>query len=72
VSLLRNWGGCREGSGRSKLPKHKRKQGYTFQLTDEEIKFIESFQGKNRSDCLRILISSYGDLKKQIDFSKSK
>jgi len=72
VSLLRNWGGCREGSGRNKLPKNKRKQGYTFQLTDEEIKFIESFQGKNRSDCLRILISSYEDLKKQIDFSKDK
>jgi len=54
------------------LPKNKRKQGYTFQLTDEEIKFIESFQGKNRSDCLRILISSYEDLKKQIDFSKDK
>ncbi len=69
IELGKSWGGTREGSGRKVIPEKFKKKGYTFQLTEEEIKFIESFKGKNRSDSLRTLIENYKNLKKQIDFS---
>lgn len=65
----KSWGGTREGSGRKAIPEKYKKKGFTFQLTDEDIKFIESFEGKNRSDSLRTMIETYKNLKKQIDFS---
>lgn len=68
-NMSNNWGGSREGSGRKKIPKKLKKKGYTFQLTQDDINFIESFDGKNRSDSLRKLIKNYKNLKKQIDFS---
>lgn len=67
---LGNWGGFREGSGRKVIPEKKKRKGYTFQLTEDELKFIESFDGKNRSDSLRMLIKAYKNLKKQFDFSR--
>ncbi|OIJ09313.1 hypothetical protein BKP35_16715 [Anaerobacillus arseniciselenatis] len=64
-----SWGGVREGSGRKKLPEKDKKKGYTFQLTYDEITFIESFEGKNRSESLRELVDEYKILKKQIEKS---
>lgn len=64
-----NWGGARIGSGRKPLPESKKRKGYTFQLTKEELQFIESIEGKNRSEKLRKLIKQYKNLKKQVDFS---
>ena len=68
--MQKNWGGMREGSGRKEIPDKMKKKGYTFQLVDEDIDFIESFDGKNRSESLRNLIKQYKILKKQIDFSR--
>ena len=70
VHLERNWGGFREGSGRKAIPKKYKRKGYTFQLTEDEVKFIETFEGKSRSDSLRLLIKAYQNLKKQVDFSR--
>lgn len=64
-----NWGGKRSGSGRKKIDETIKKQGVTFQITKEELSFIESFGGKNRSDSLRNFIEEYKNLKKQLDFS---
>jgi hypothetical protein len=64
-----NWGGTRKGSGRKVIPDRLKKKGYTFQLTEEDVKFIESFEGKNRSESLREMIHEYKILKKQIVFS---
>lgn len=64
-----NWGGYRIGAGRKAIPEKYKKKGYTFQLTESEINFIESFNEKNRSDSLRQLIKKYKILKKQIDKS---
>lgn len=69
ILLTNSWGGYREGSGRRKLPGSLKKKGYTFQLTEDEIKFIENLGGNNRSEGLRKLIEEYKTLKKQIDFS---
>ena len=44
--MQKNWGGTREGSGRKAVPEKLKKKGYTFQLSDEDITFIESFNGK--------------------------
>ncbi|MEY8346658.1 hypothetical protein [Niallia circulans] len=63
------WGGARKGSGRKELPDNLKVKGYTFQLTEEDIKYIESFEGKNRSDSLRNLIEELKNLKKRIVFS---
>jgi hypothetical protein len=64
-----NWGGSRDGSGRKKLPDDTIKKGYTFQLTQDELDFIEKFEGENRSQKLRNMIREYENLKKQIDKS---
>ncbi|WP_077618316.1 hypothetical protein [Bacillus sinesaloumensis] len=66
-----NWGGARAGSGRKEIPDELKKKGYTFQLVEEDIQFIESFNGKNRSEALRNLIDEYKNLKKQIVFPSS-
>ncbi|MDQ0972413.1 hypothetical protein QFZ31_002291 [Neobacillus niacini] len=63
------WGGARKGSGRKEIPDKLKMKGYTFQLTEEDIIFIESFEGKNRSDSLRKLIKEFKVLKKQIVIS---
>ncbi|MEH7885122.1 hypothetical protein V7654_12475 [Bacillus sp. JJ1609] len=68
--MSNSWGGARTGSGRKVLHEKLKKKGYTFQLTEDEIKFIESFDGKNRSESLRTLIETYKNLKKRIDFSR--
>lgn len=68
--MSQNWGGSRQGSGRNKLPNDLKKKGYTFQLTSDEIEYIEDFNGKNRSDSLRNLIEDHKNLKKQIDKSR--
>lgn len=67
--MQNGWGGARPGSGRKALPDKIKKKSYTFQLTEDDIKFIESFKGKNRSESLRNLIKDYKNLKKQMDFS---
>jgi hypothetical protein len=64
------WGGTRSGSGRKEIPVGFKKRGYTFQLADDDITFIESFEGNNRSESLRNMIKEFRLLKKQIDFSK--
>lgn len=64
-----NWGGSRKGAGRKKLPEKLKKKGYTFQLTQDEVKFIEGFNGSNRSESLRKLIDEYKTLKSRIDNS---
>jgi histidinol phosphatase-like PHP family hydrolase len=69
--MHKGWGGAREGSGRKLIPDEIKKKGCTFQLTDEDIQFIESFEGKNRSESLRNLIKEYKILKKQFEFSSS-
>ncbi|WHY65631.1 hypothetical protein [Neobacillus sp. SuZ13] len=63
------WGGARKGSGRKEIPENLKLKGYTFQLTETDINFIESFEGKNRSDSLRNLIKEYNNLKKRIVIS---
>lgn len=67
--MEKSWGGTREGSGRKLIPEKLKKKGYTFQLSNEEIAFIESFKGKNRSESLRNMIKEYKNLKKRIVFS---
>jgi len=57
IDLKNSWGGYRNGSGRKNVPERNKKKGYTFQLTEDEVKFIESFDGKNRSDSLRNMIN---------------
>lgn len=52
----KGWGGCRKGSGRKTVPEELKKKGHTFYLTDEEIKYIESFPGRTKSEKLRNLI----------------
>lgn len=69
IILDTGWGGARKGSGRKELPDNLKVKGYTFQLTEEDIKYIESFEGKNRSDSLRNLIEELKNLKKRIVFS---
>lgn len=64
------WGGNRKGSGRKTVPQEYKKKGYTFQLTEGQLKFIESFGGKSRSESLVTLMEAYTNLKKQIDNSK--
>lgn len=64
-----NWGGARTGAGRKKLSNNKKKKGYSFQLLLDDINYIDSIQGKNRSDCLKIIIEEHKNLKKQIDNS---
>lgn len=65
-----NWGGKRSNAGRKKLPDTSKKKGCTLQLSPEDIKLIDSFKGKNRSEKLRNILDEYRNLKKQIDFSK--
>lgn len=67
--MNKGWGGTRERSGRKAIPEQLKKKGYTFQLSNEDINFIESFEGKNRSEKLRNLIKDYKNLKKRIVFS---
>lgn len=67
--MKKKWGGPRKGAGRKEIPEKFKKKGYTFQLTEDELKFIESFDNKNRSKALRKLIKEYKNLKKQVDFS---
>jgi hypothetical protein len=62
--MEKRWGGTREGSGRKVIPDNMKKKGYTFQLAKEDIDFIESFDGKNRSESLRQMIREYKNLKK--------
>lgn len=64
-----NWGGARKGSGRKPLPDELKRQGYTFQLSKDELEFIESFDGNSRSEKLRELIKQYKILENRLDFS---
>ena len=66
------WGGKREGAGRKKKDKSKKKNPYTFYLTNDEIEYIESFSKKSRSESLRKLIEKYSNLKKQFEKSSEK
>jgi hypothetical protein len=68
-NLENNWGGSREGSGRKRITDEMKRKGYTFQLTGNELNFIDSFQGGNRSERLRNMIDNYKILKKQFDKS---
>jgi hypothetical protein len=61
--MQKSWGGIRAGAGRKIIPNKMKKKGYTFQLIDEDIEFIESFEGKNRSESLRNMIKEYRNLK---------
>ncbi|WP_042149701.1 hypothetical protein [Paucisalibacillus sp. EB02] len=59
-----NWGGFREGSGRKIIDRKNKKKGYTFQLTEEEVSFIEAHDGKSRSEALRKILHEFKNLKK--------
>ena len=65
------WGGSRPGSGRKQLSDIEKKKGYTFQLIPADLDYILTMDGKNKSECLKILIEEHKNLKKQIDFSRN-
>lgn len=67
-----NWGGARRGAGRKKLANDNKKKGYSFQLLLEDINYIDSINGKNRSECLKIILEEHKNLKKQIVNSSQK
>ena len=64
-----NWGGARIGAGRKKISNNKKKKGYSFQLLLDDINYIDSINGKSRSECLKIIIEEHKILKKQFDNS---
>jgi hypothetical protein len=68
--MEKSWGGSRKGSGRKTLSDNVKHKGYTFQLTQEDIEFIERFKGDSRSESLRNLIDEYKNLKERIDNSR--
>lgn len=61
---MKEWGGSRTGSGRKKLSDEKKIKGYTVQLSDEEIQYIDSQTGQSRSQKLRSIINEHKYLKK--------
>jgi len=54
--LCGEWGGARKGAGRKKLPPVEKKQQITVHLSQQELDFIDRYEGKNRSERLRKLI----------------
>lgn len=67
-----NWGGARRGAGRKKISNNNKKKGYSFQLLPDDINYIDSINGKSRSECLKIIIEEHKNLKKQIVNSSEK
>lgn len=60
-----NWGGARRGAGRKKILNDNKKKGYSFQLLPDDINYIDSVNGKSRSECLKIIIEEHKNLKKR-------
>ena len=64
-----NWGGARRGAGRKKILNDNKKNGYSFYLLPDDINYIDSINGKSRSDCLKIILEEHKGLKRQIAIS---
>lgn len=70
--MEKNWGGARKGAGRKKLSSEDKKRSCSFQLLPDDIKYIKSINGKNQSECLKIIIEEHKKLKKQFVNSSEK
>lgn len=57
--MKNNWGGSRTGSGRKQLSEEEKLSGYTLQLSQQDVAYIDSLEGNSRSDKLRRFIKEH-------------